>query len=113
MRIAIKATNLDLTPALKNYAEEKIGNLEKYLDKVIEAKVELERDRKHNTGAVFRAEVMIVIQGKVLRAEEKSEDMYSAIDMVVPKLREQISKLKNRKSTLIKRGARKAKSENR
>ena len=111
MRIAIKATNLDLTPAVKKYAEEKIGNLEKYLDNAIEAKVELERDRKHNTGAVFRAEVMIVLHGKVLRAEERSEDMYASIDMIVPKLREQISKLKDRKSTLIKRGARKAKGK--
>jgi ribosomal subunit interface protein len=58
MNIAIKATHLDLTPAIKEYAEEKVGNLEKFIQP-IEAKIELERDRKHHSGEVFRAEVTL------------------------------------------------------
>lgn len=109
MTIAIKGTNLELTPAIKLYVEEKIGNLEKFLHGVLEAKVELERDRHHHTGQVFRAEVMLIIGGKILRADASSEDIYASVDMVVPKLKEQISKFKDKRTTLQKRGARIAK----
>lgn len=111
MQISIKGTNFDLNPSVKNYVNEKIGNLEKYLGKIDQAKVELERDRHHNTGDVMRAEVMLIAGGKVMRADVSSEDIYASIDMVIPKLKEQISKFKDKKSTLAKRGARTAKKK--
>jgi putative sigma-54 modulation protein len=108
MNISIKGTNLDLTPSIKVYVDDKIGGLDKFID-VMEAKVELERDRHHNTGDVMRAEVMLYIGGKIMRADAVSEDIHASIDLVVPKLKEQISKFKDKKNTLTKRGARSAK----
>jgi putative sigma-54 modulation protein len=108
MNISIKATNLSLTPSIKNYVDEKIGNLNKFIG-ATDAKVELERDRKHHSGLVFRAEVMLVIGGKLLRADANSEDIYAAIDLVIPKLKEQIGKFKDKRQTLTRRGARSAK----
>lgn len=109
MNISIKGTNLDLTPAVKRYVNDKIGGLEKYLKGVLEVKVELERERKHRSGNVFRAEAMIIVGRKNMWADADSEDIYSAIDLVVPKLKEQISKFKDKRETLQKRGARSAK----
>ncbi|MGE5392730.1 MAG: ribosome hibernation-promoting factor, HPF/YfiA family [Candidatus Saccharibacteria bacterium] len=109
MDISIKGTNLDLTPALKDYVDEKVGHLEKYIGKVIEAKVELERDKHHATGNVFRAEIMLILGSRRLRADHSSEDIYASVDMVIPKLKEQISKFKDKRGTLQKRGARSAK----
>lgn len=111
MNIAIKATNLDLTPAIKAYAEEKVGALDKFID-AIEGKVELERSRKHQSGLVFRAEVSLIVGGKIMFADAAAEDMYAAIDLVIPKIKEQISKFKDKKETLMKRGARSAKRKN-
>lgn len=111
MNIVIKGTNLDLTPAIKKYAKEKVGMLEKYIS-AMEAKIELERDRKHRTGLVFRAEVAIVVGGKLMIAEAGGEDIYAAIDLVIPKIKEQISKFKDKRGTLQKRGARAAKRRN-
>lgn len=108
MNIIIKATNLDLTPSLKEYVEEKIGNLGKFIEPQ-EAKVELSRDKHHQTGNVFRAEVMLILGGKVMRAEASSEDIYASVDLIVPKLKEQIAKFKDKRSTMQKRGARAAK----
>ncbi len=110
MNISIKATNLDLTPSVKEYTEEKIGNLAKYI-KAIEAKVELERERKHKSGLVFRAEVMLVVGGKLMRADASAEDIYAAIDLVIPKIKEQIGKFKDKKTALTRKGARAAKSQ--
>ena len=109
MNISIKATHLDLTPSIKQYVEEKVGALEKFLAGALEAKVELERDRHHQTGLVFRAEVMIIAGGKVMRAEERGEDAYAAVDLIIPKLKEQIAKFKSKKETMARRGARSAK----
>jgi putative sigma-54 modulation protein len=108
MNIAIKTTHFEMTPAIKKYAEEKIEALSKYLD-VMEAHIELERDRKHQSGLVFRAEVMLTVGGKQIRADANAEDMYAAIDLCIPKLKEQISKFKDKRNTLQKRGARSAK----
>ncbi len=108
MNISIKGTNLDLTPSVKQYVKEKIGALEKYIG-AMEAKVELERDKHHHSGLVFRAEVMLVVGGKIMRADAVGEDIYAAIDIVIPKMKEQIGKFKDKKQTLRRRGARSAK----
>lgn len=108
MNIQIKASNLKLTASIKDYVDEKIGALAKYI-KSNEAKVELGRDAHHRTGDVYRAEVMLVVGGKLLRAEAVSEDIYASIDLVIPKLKEQVSKFKDKRVTLQRRGARAAK----
>ena len=110
MNISIKATHLDLTPSIKEYVEEKVGNLAKFIV-AQEAKVELARDKHHHTGLVFRAEIMLVVGGKLMRAEADAEDIYAAVDMTIPKLKEQISKFKDKRTTLQRSGARKAKSK--
>lgn len=96
MKIIIRGTNLELTEALKSYAEEKIGMLERYWDEILDARIELERSTHHQSG-FFRCEVNLnVPQKQVMRAESTSPDLYAAIDEVVPKLREQIQAFKGR-----------------
>lgn len=112
MNISIKATHFDLSDDIKDYVNEKIGHLEKYLiGGVIECKVELERDRHHQTGNVFRTEVTMFVGGKVIRGEAFGEDMFAAVDLVIPKLKEQITKFKSKRETLERRGARTAKKK--
>jgi putative sigma-54 modulation protein len=108
MKITIKGTYVDLTPAIKEYLNEKIGGLARYAEK-LSAKVELERDQHHRSGEVFRAEVTIIADGKSIRAEAISPDMYASIDLVVPKLKEQITKFKKKRTVLERKGARLAK----
>jgi putative sigma-54 modulation protein len=111
MNIAIKGTHFDITEAIKQYALEKVEHLAKYME-AMDAHIELERDRKHHSGEVFRAEVMLIAGGKQMIADATAEDMYAAIDLVIPKLKEQIAKFKDKRSTLQKRGARAAKRKN-
>jgi len=108
MNISIKGTHVDMTPSLKEYVEEKIGNLDKFIF-VEEAAVEIARDQHHQSGLVFRGEVNLFMGGKVMRAEARAEDAYAAIDLLIPKLKEQIGKFKDKKTTLQRRGARSAK----
>jgi len=108
MNINIKTTHLDLTPSLKKYIEEKIGNLEKYID-ASEAHVEIARDQHHHRGLVFHSDINLIVGGKSMYVGTEAEDAYAAIDLLVPKLKEQISKFKDKKTTLARRGARSAK----
>src|SRR3989344_9658170 len=96
MKILIEGTNLELTDALKSYVEGKVGHLEHFWDEILEARVELERSTHHQTG-FFRCAVNLdVPQKHVLRAENTEVDLYAAIDTVIPKLREEIEKIKGK-----------------
>lgn len=110
MNISIKGTNLDLTASIKEYVEDKVGSLGKFID-AMETKVELEKDKRHQTGLVYRAEVNMMVGGKIMRAEAKGEDVYSALDLVIPKLKEQINKFKDKRTTQARQGARAAKGK--
>jgi putative sigma-54 modulation protein len=109
MNISIKWTNLDQSADVKDYVDEKVGHLTKFSNRPLSARVELERDQHHYKGDVFRAEFMIDADGKIVRAEAVAEEIYAAIDLALPKAREQLSKRKSKSETLKRRGARSAK----
>lgn len=98
MRIDIKYTNLNSTPAIIEYVEAKIGSLEKFLKKieaeaVVEAAVELARTTKHHhKGSIFRAECNLRIPGGMIRAEHEDWDIRVAVDKLKDNLRVQIKK---------------------
>ncbi|AZR73833.1 ribosomal subunit interface protein [Anoxybacter fermentans] len=92
MKISIYGKNLEVTNALKNYVEEKVGKIEKYFnDAFIEAQVGLEVEKDRHI-----VEVTIKVDGLLLRGEESSGDMYASIDGVIDKLERQVHKYKTR-----------------
>ncbi|MGF7184702.1 putative sigma-54 modulation protein [Desulfitispora alkaliphila] len=97
MNIIIRGKNIELTPAIKDHVEKRIGKLDKYFENVSEAQVTLsvEKDR-------HRVEVTIPLEGIILRGEEETADMYASVDMVVDKLEKQISKHKTKLAKKIK-----------
>lgn len=104
MKIDIKASHIKLTLALREYAEAKIGSLDKFLKRwevnsggEIEVWVELDRTTAHHhKGEVFRAVADIKLPKRVLRAEESSEDVRAAIDGVKDKLKIEIQRYKEK-----------------
>lgn len=121
MKINIKATNLDLTPAIKQYIEEKVGGLEKLLSSksidwdpeigrpTVEAFVEISRTTKHHhKGPVFRAEINVPMpgQGKVLRAEAEQWDIRVAIDQIKDEIQIELKKYNHSQNAKFKRGSR-------
>ncbi len=111
MNIILKATNFELTEALQDYATKKIEALTKYLARfdvdAAQAHIELGKiTQHHRKGDIFRAEVNLTVDGKLLRAEEADEDVYIAIDEVHDELKRQIISLKEKQITKRVRGAR-------
>lgn len=97
MNIIVRGKQVEVTNALRQHVEKRIGKLERYLDKLDEAQVTLsvERDR-------HKVEVTIPLDGIILRGEEVSGDMYGSVDMVIEKLERQIKKHKTRLSKKIR-----------
>ena len=91
MNIILKGRNIEITDALRDYVEKRLGKLNKYIEGLDEAQVTLlvEKDR-------HRVEVTIPLNGLILRGEEETIDMYSSVDLVVEKLEKQIEKYKSR-----------------
>ena len=110
MRIILKGTNLELNQELRDYVDEKIGGLDKFLENIdgtLEARVELAKTtRHHQHGDIYRAEVNLDFSGKVLRAVEEKEDLFTAIDGIENELKREVIKFKTKKTTKTRRGAR-------
>ena len=98
MKILIHGRNLELTGALKEYTEAKIEKAtHHYKDIVKEADIHLSIEK--NPRVSFQtAEVTIFANGTVIRAEEKTENLYSSIDLVSNKLCRKLRKYKERNS---------------
>ena len=97
MDITVTFRHVESTESLKEYAEEKLSKIDKYFDYPIEAHIVL-------TAEKFRrmADVTLNVNGAVIKADEETEDMYSAIDQVMDKIEIQVKryrdKIRNRRS---------------
>ncbi len=85
MNISITFRHMDASEAIKSYAVDKIGKLQKFLRQPMTAKVTLSIDRLKHV-----AETRLSSGGSHLEAKEASEDMYASIDRVIGKLERQI-----------------------
>jgi putative sigma-54 modulation protein len=103
MKINITTKNFELTPSIREYIEEKMD----YLDKFVEGwsstgGVELDFDagretNHHNKGQVYYAEANLKVPGKMIRAQKRAEDLHAAVDAVKEVLAEEIKEYKEKK----------------
>ena len=94
MRIQIRGANrFVVTDAIKNYIEEKVGSLQRFLptNQDLEARVYIKI-----YDVIQKVEVTIPGNQFILRAEEESDNLYAAIDLVVDKLERQIRRHKQK-----------------
>ena len=92
MRIITRGKNIEVTDALKDYVEKKIGKIAKYFDEDTEALVTLSVVK----GTHVVDATLLLQGGMLIRGEVESPDMYASIDMVTEKLERQIRKYKTR-----------------
>jgi putative sigma-54 modulation protein len=91
MRLSVKGRNLEITEPLRRYAEEKVQRLTKYVDQIVTGHVVLAVEKHRQI-----AEVTLRVRDLTIRAEESTDDLYSAIDLVTEKLERQILRYKER-----------------
>lgn len=98
MEILINTHNIELTPILRNHVEKKTSRLDRYLPYLEEVHVELSTQNTRSANQRQVAQITIRDQrGTILRAEERNNDMFAAIDHVVDKLYRQIKRYRGKR----------------
>jgi putative sigma-54 modulation protein len=114
MNLNIKTTNISLTPAIRDYFEKKLMSLDKLVDfdrDNVLVQAELGKtSQHHHKGDFFRAEVNLRVSGHNYRAVVEKEDLYAAIDEVKDILTEEVKHGKQKRTSLVRRGAQKVKN---
>ena len=112
MKINFQSKNIEITEAIHDYVEKRVTNLGKLLTEIEEKDGEVivlfsisKTTHHHKGGEVFHADCSINIKGKKFYASVNRQDMYEAIDAVKEDLFTEITKNKDKKMTLFKRGA--------
>jgi putative sigma-54 modulation protein len=85
---------MEASPAVKDYAEERLEKIKKYFSRdPIAAHGTFSVERNHNHTAEFS---LTLPNGIVLQARETTEDMYSSIDLAVARIERQVRKWKEK-----------------
>ena len=93
MEIFVRGEKIEVTKAIQEYANEKIGRINKYIGDSGNIRATVVVNVKgHN----HKVEVTIPLKNVILRAEETRDDLYAAIDVVADKLERQIRKNKTK-----------------
>jgi putative sigma-54 modulation protein len=95
--VLINVRNLELDEQLREYVEKRVSKLDRFLDVLEEAKVDLTY-AKTARSANDRQVAQLTVRGKgvLLRAEERSDDIYASVDAVLDKISRQIERFKGR-----------------
>ena len=104
MNLSYKTHNIDLTPDVTRYAEEKSQSLEKLTSLEAMCEVLLSRDEKHQSGVVFRAD-FTVIDGKTrVHAVGHGESIFAALDMAKDELANRLRREKKMHVRVMRKG---------
>ena len=97
MQIVLKGKNIEITDWLHEYVEKKVDKLDRYMPEIQEVRVELSVEKTRSSQDRQVAQVTVRSNGLILRAEERTDDMFSAIDAVMDKMHRQIVRYKGKR----------------
>ena len=91
MNLQISGHHIEVTPALREYVENKLEPVVRHFDRVTGVTVILSVEKLKQ-----RSEVTLHVPGKDIFVEEEGEDLYAAIDIMFDKLDRQVQKYKQK-----------------
>ena len=97
MKYIMTGRNVDVTPAMREYAEKRLARVEKFFNEDTEANVTFSVQKKRHIMGVT-----IYFEGNTYRAEATNDDLYMSIDKSIDLLEGQIRKVKTKKERLLK-----------
>ena len=99
MEVVIYGHDVEITPRLQSYVERKVERLDRYMPNIVEVQIDLSAQRSASK-AEDREVAQITLRnarGTILRAEERTADMFASVDAVVDKLYRQIERYKGKR----------------
>ena len=102
MRITVTGRNIEITDAIRAYAEEKIGRVLNHYDQIQSIEVVLNVIKNPSVSQSHIAEAVCKFISGSVKAEESAETMYASIDLLADKLTRQVDKFKNKQISASK-----------
>ena len=97
MKLLIQGNNIAVTESIHDYVEQKLEKAVKHFQNITtKVDVHLSVARNSRIERKHKAEVTVFANGKVIRAQEGSENLYASIDMVADKIARQLRKYKEK-----------------
>ena len=91
MQIQVTFRHVESSEAVKEYARDKVGKLQKYLDGPLEANVTLSVEKHRHV-----ADVNLIASGMKIHSRETTGDLYSSIDLATDKLEKQVRRYRDK-----------------
>jgi putative sigma-54 modulation protein len=99
MELHVKGKNLQVSDAIRSYAERKLSKLDKQVSKLVRVELELAVEKNPSIAANQVAEATVWLKGHTLRARESTRDMRTSIDELTEKLLRQVKDERERKAS--------------
>lgn len=99
MELTINGHHMEVTERIQSYVEKKTERLDRYMPNLMDVRVDL-TEESFARNANERQVAQITVRdnrGTILRAEERSNDLFAALDTVMDKLYRQISRYRGKK----------------
>jgi len=98
LEVAIFPKNIELTDRINEYVSKKIAKLDRFLNDIEETRVDLSYLKSaRNPSDRQVAQITIRGRGYILRTEERSEDIFAAIDAALDKMQRKIERFKGKR----------------
>ncbi len=98
MDLRIQPKNdLSLSPTMEEYATQRIGKMNRYLSDIDSGTVEISEEGTKQADQRFVVQVTLVANSVTIRAQERAEDVRTAIDRVTDALTNRILRYKGRR----------------
>jgi putative sigma-54 modulation protein len=111
MQLILQSKNIQVTDHLREYVEDKVEKLDRYLSTITDARIELSTEQTRSTQDRQVAQLTVRSKGKLLRAEERSGDIFTSVDMVMDKMKRQIDRYKSKRRGAYRRAQSEAQAE--
>lgn len=98
IEVEIYGRNMEITDRIEEYVTKKVSKLDRYLPGIEEARVDVAYVKSARSAA-DRQVAQITIRGKgfILRSEERSDDIFSALDTALDKMQRRIERYKGKR----------------
>jgi putative sigma-54 modulation protein len=114
MHTIITGVHMEITDAIRSYAQEKMDTLRKYVpdgDTSGKLTVELSKTTNHHThGNIYQAEGILHLRGKESVVRTTQDDLYKAIDVLKDMLVREVAQHKDKERSIFRRGAHRVKA---
>lgn len=91
MQMKLTGNHVEITPALRDYAQSKLSRIERHFDNMTTIHVILSVEKLRQ-----KAEATVHVAGADLHADAVEEDMYAAIDALTDKIDRQVTRHKEK-----------------